>query len=343
MPLTPVVSTGVFSAFRYPVMTSSGLGYTGVAANTSVTPGAVNTPIIFEPPPGLSGGQLLLWIIATGGANWGGCEVYASPDNTTYLPIGFIYAGQVQGVLTGTFASGSDPDTSNTLAVDLTESGETLIAGTTGDADDYLSLCIVDSELVAYSAATLTAANKYSLGTYIRRGAWGTTIASHSIGASFARIVSSTFSQIYPSNLIGKTLYFKLASFNLSGGQQQSLSACTAYPYTLTGAGLLPLVYRVTSGTSFTIPSNPIAAPDIQVIWASSTAGAKTTTVPGAGTTDPRFRLGIATSLGNGDQHTITPTSGTIQGASSYSFVDTPGGANISLLADAAGTNLIIT
>ena len=345
MALPAVVGTGVFTAYGYPTQNTAGQGYTAVAAAAAAVAPAINTPIIFEPPPGLTGGHLLLWIIATGGpANWGGCQVYISPDNTTYVPIGSaIYAGQVQGVLTASFASGSDPDTSHTLAVNLAESGESLLAGTTGDADEYLTLCYCDGELIAYSAATLTGANAYSLGTYIRRGAWGTTIASHAMGAQFARILGSTFSMEFPSNLIGDTFYFKFPSFNTFGGGLQSLSNCTVYSYTLTGAGRLPFLYRVTTGTSFTVASGPIVAPDIQVLWASSSSGAKTTGIPGAGSASPRFRLAVATTLGNGDQHTITPASGTIQGAGSYSFIDVPGGANIALLADPTGTNWIIT
>jgi len=343
MALSPITSTGVGTAYGYPLQNTAGQGYTAVAAAAAAAAPAVNTPIIFEPPPGLSGGALLVWIVASGGpSNWGGCQVYISPDNTTYVPAGNIADGQIQGVLSATFASGNDPDTVNTLAVDLTESGGQLIAGTTTDADEYLSLCWCDGELVAYSAATLTAASKYSLGTYIRRGAYGTTIASHSSGAQFARILGSTFSMEFPSNLIGKTFYWKFPSFNSLGGGLQSLSNATAYSYTLTGAGLLPFLYRVTTGTSFTVPSSPIVAPDIQVMWASSSAGAKTTNIPAAGSAAPRFRLGVATTLGNGDKHTITPASGTIQGQSSYSFVDVPGGANIALLADVTGSNWII-
>ena len=238
MSLPPISPSGVFTAFLYPVQTSKGSGYVGV---TSANPGMVNAPIIFEPPSALTGGDLLVWIIATGqSANFGGCQVWASVDDTTYGQIGTILAGQIQGVLTALFPSGSDPDTTNTLMVDLSESAGQLIAGTTTDADDFVTLCYVDGELAAYSAATLTSLAHYSLGSYLRRGCYGSAIGAHASGSQFGRIIGSTFSQQFPANLAGKTVYFKFPAFNTFGAQLQPLSAATAYSYTLTGIGLEP-------------------------------------------------------------------------------------------------------
>jgi hypothetical protein len=238
--LSPITPGGVSTALVYPVLTSAGPGYRTVL---NAGPGDVNAPIIFEPPSALAGGQLVVWIIATGASsNWGGCQVFASLDadgTGNYAQIGTILAGGVQGALTADFPSGSDPDTTDTLAVDLTQSFASLTAGMQSDADDFTTLCYVASasgyELVAYSAATLTASYQYDLGTYIRRGVYGTTIADHPAGSAFARIVGTTFRQAYPANLVGSTLWLKFLSFNSLGAQLQALSDVDPYSYTLTG------------------------------------------------------------------------------------------------------------
>src|SRR5207244_12000740 len=91
-----------------------------------------------------------------------------------------------QGLLFAPLPSHADPDTANTLSVDLTQSRGQMLSGTTADADNFVTLCYCDGELVSYRTATLTAAHKYAL-TYLRRGVCGTPIAAHSSGSSFAR------------------------------------------------------------------------------------------------------------------------------------------------------------
>jgi len=235
MALPPVFPSGVATAFLYPRQTTS--TGTGIGSQTQADPGNTNPPIIFEPPSALSGGDLEVWIIATGmNANWGGCQVWASVDNTGYARIGTILLGGIQGLLTATFPYHADPDSTNALKVDLTLSNGTLVAGTTTDADDFVTLCYCDGELIAYSAATLTSSFHYTLDTYIRRGCYGSTIGGHLAGKQFGRILGSTFVQKYPSNLIGKTLYFKFPAFNTYGASLQDLSTCVAYQFTLTGS-----------------------------------------------------------------------------------------------------------
>jgi hypothetical protein len=233
MPLSPISPTGVATAFLYNTQTTS--TGTGIGPQLSANPGYTNKPIIFQPPAELSGGVAAkVWIIATGSnANWGGCTVWVSIDNTTYTSIGTIVSGAIQGALSTSFPSGSDPDTTHTLSVDLTMSRSQLIAGTTQDADAFLTLCYCDGELIAYSDATLTTAFNYDLDTYIRRGCYETTIGSHSASTQFGRIVASTFSFDFPANLIGTTVYFKFPAFNTWGGGAQSLSDAIAVPYTI--------------------------------------------------------------------------------------------------------------
>src|SRR5216683_5568740 len=112
--ITPI---GVGTATRYPRQSSAGAG-----VDTLVDPGSSNPPIIFEPPAGLSGGDLEVWLIASGGVNWGGCQVWVSSDGNTYAMAGTLYRGARQGVLTANLPSHVDPDGADTLAVDLSAS-----------------------------------------------------------------------------------------------------------------------------------------------------------------------------------------------------------------------------
>jgi hypothetical protein len=228
---------GVGTAVITLKQTTAGTGF-----DSLVAPGNTNAPIIFEPPAALTGGVLEAWLIASGGANWGGCQIWISSDGSTYALAGTIYKGARQGVLTANLASHADPDTTDTLAVDLTESQGQLLSGTAADANNFVTLCYCDGELVSYETATLTAAYKYNLGTLLRRGVYGTPIGAHSLGANFARFGPndpSLFKYTYPASFIGQTIYIKLPGFNIFGQALQSLSGLTADTYILTGAGAL--------------------------------------------------------------------------------------------------------
>ncbi|HTT79116.1 MAG TPA: hypothetical protein VMF86_05510 [Stellaceae bacterium] len=221
-------------------------------------PGDTNPPLAFEPPASLAGGaQPALWIVATGGALWGGCLAFVSTDGDTYAPVGPIYAGARQGVLTAPLPAAADPDTSDTLSVDLTMSRGQLISGTEADANGLVTLCCCDAELIAYAGATLTAQYNYDL-TYLRRGAYGTAIAAHAAGAPFARFGPSDPSVLkypYPASFVGRTLYLKLPSFNLFGQALQSLAEVDATAISLTGAGIAvapnnPVIAALAAGIS---------------------------------------------------------------------------------------------
>lgn len=132
--------------------------------------------------------------------NWGGCTVWLSADGNSYRQIGRIVGAARMGTLTATLPSGSDPDTTNTLAVDLSESSGVLSSGTQADVDGFRTACFVDDEIVSYETATLTAAHKYNL-TYLRRGILGSAVASHASGSQFLRLDDAVFVyQFDPTN-----------------------------------------------------------------------------------------------------------------------------------------------
>ncbi len=215
-----------------------------------VDPGDTNAPIVFEPPPALSGGDTEVWIIATGGGDWGGCQVWVSSDNSTYAFAGTIYRGGRQGVLTAALPSHADPDASGTLSVDLAQSQGQLLSGTAADADAFVTLCFCDGELLSYETATLTAAFAYDL-TYLRRGVYGTPIRAHAGGSPFARFGPhnpSLFRVGYPASFVGRTIYLKFPAFNNFGQELQGLAGLSATSYTLLGTGVNPADNPLLSG-----------------------------------------------------------------------------------------------
>ncbi|MDE2229894.1 MAG: phage tail protein [Alphaproteobacteria bacterium] len=223
-----LAGTGAAASYSF----QQGAGY---AANYNVDPGDALAPIVFEAPAQIASSGLEVWLATAGGPNWGGCDVYVSSDGSTYKLAGRKHGPSRMGVLTTAFPSGSDPDTADTLAVDLSASAGALLSGTQADADLGHTLCWVDSEFVSYETATLTGANRYALGTYIRRGLYGSAIASHAAGAGFARLDDSIFALPYDKGQIGTTVHIKLVSFNLYGGGLQQLASVTDYTHTILG------------------------------------------------------------------------------------------------------------
>ncbi|MGD9613847.1 MAG: phage tail protein [Alphaproteobacteria bacterium] len=314
--------------------------------DVNVDPGDATPPIIFEPPPALTGGAREVWIISSGGEDFGGCHVWVSTDDTTYAMVGTIYAGARQGVLTADLPSGSDPDVTNTLSISLSQSRGQLLSGTTAAADQYETLCYADGELLSYETATLTAAYQYDL-TYLRRGAYGTPIGAHLSGSKFARLNphdGTIFRFQFPANFSGQTLYVKLAAFNIFFGQTQDLAGLTAYSYVLSGLGgvvssAVPIQYlgipqngnpivRHTFGSTVIFPAGLVGS----VCTASAAATALTTFNIGkngslvgtmsfaASSTSATFAMASAETFVAGDVLTITPTStdATLENLSGY-------------------------
>jgi hypothetical protein len=98
--------------------------------------------------------------------DWGGASVWISPDNSNYVQMGKMYGPSRMGVLTAQLVLAADPDTTHTLAVDLTQSNGILNSGTQSDCDNFRTLCYVDGELISYEDATLTGSFKYDLGAH---------------------------------------------------------------------------------------------------------------------------------------------------------------------------------
>lgn len=222
-------------------------------------PGDVNDPpLILEPPVVVTGGQPLIWLGASGGINWGGAQIYVSADGVNYVNVGQITRPTAQGTLTATLASHADPDSTNTASVDTTISHQALSSAVaTGDADAFRTASLVGSEIIAYGTATATGPFTDNL-TYLRRGVYNTTIGSHTSGTAFSRIdPSAVFSYALPQQYIGITLYFKFASFNLFGNQQESVADATPYTYSPTG-----VAFTIAPPTGITLTTGRVTQTD---------------------------------------------------------------------------------
>lgn len=204
---------------------------TGYNLDTNVDPGSAAAPVIYEPPT-LLAGRPEIWLATAGGPYYGGCDVWVSSDGSTYQRVGTLSGKSRYG--TASLAAGTGLDGANTLAVDLTLSGGSVIGGTDDDRDLFRTLCVVGGELVSYRDASLTAANRYNL-TSLRRGAYGSAAGAHAAGSPFVRLDDRVFRYAYDPALVGKTLHIKLQAFNIHGNAYQDLATLTPVTYTVQG------------------------------------------------------------------------------------------------------------
>ena len=215
------LAIGSRSAIEYDLQASN--GYQG----GNEAPGNVNAPAIFEPPLELTDGKSQVWVAVSGGVNWGGCNVWASLDNTTYEMIGTIYGSARYGQL----VTAIDAD-DTALQVELNTASQ-IFSGTQEDAQADQTLCKVGDEYFNYQMATLNGSGLYTLRDVLR-GRFDDA-QSHNAGEQFVRLDKAIFEYSFNENLIGKQIYLKFTSFNGLERKEQTLDEVTAFSYTLSG------------------------------------------------------------------------------------------------------------
>ncbi|WP_042761191.1 phage tail protein, partial [Acinetobacter baumannii] len=243
------LSIGSRSAIEYDSQASN--GYQG----GNEEPGNVNAPSIFEPPMDLTDGKKQVWVAVSGGANWGGCNVWVSLDNTTYEMIGTIYGSARYGQLVTTI----DAD-DTTLQVELNTASQ-IFSGTLEDAQADQTLCKVGDEYFNYQVATLNGSGLYTLSDVLR-GRFDDA-QSHNAGEPFVRLDKAIFKYPYNEGLVEKQIFLKFTSFNGLERKEQTLDEVTAYSHTLSGgrpAGVKGLSLQ-----------SPFVGTTFKVQWQSST------------------------------------------------------------------------
>ncbi len=202
----------------------------GATINVNVDPGPVDIPVFFRAPGFINNQNSPAIGIALSGSTalWGAAQLYISYDGVNYEYKATIYNQARYGVTGTAIAVESDPDTVSTPNVTL-EQGQ-LIGGTDAEADQLITLFMVDNEIMSYGTATLVSGETYTLG-YLRRGAYNSTIASHLSGATFVRLDDNIFYLPIDPSLVGQTIYAKFLSFNAFGKTPRTLASETAYTY----------------------------------------------------------------------------------------------------------------
>ena len=231
------------TAEDYPVNTLTAAAYNiqpagGYSTNYNVDPGSALTPVIFEAPVTLAGNKLGLEIwLATGStnANYGGCQIWVSTDNATYVQAGELVGSSRFGMTTSSLGAQSASGMYNdTVGVQLSAGGQ-LLAATENDAELLNTLCYLDGEYTAYRDATLTGAGAYTIGR-LNRGAYYSLPVAHASGVQFVRCDDAIAKLALNSvQYVGQTIYVKLLAYNIYGGAVQSLANVTATSYAVTG------------------------------------------------------------------------------------------------------------
>ena len=201
--------------------------------NFNFEPGNVDYPVIFQPDAQLMHNDNEIWIAVKGQNTnaWGGCNVWVSDNNVNYKQIAKVeFAARI-----GTLASAISADsTSMEVAID----GE-LISVTTQDAERGNTLLWLDGESLSYTTATLLANGNYRLDGLVR-GQYGTVAKAHKANQYVARCDDALVKPTFLDDDIGKTVYFKFTSFNIFGGNEQSLADVSAFGYTIQGRTTIP-------------------------------------------------------------------------------------------------------
>ncbi len=203
----------------------------GHTPNHAVVPANINPPIMCVAPPELTVSSGELWLgISNNDPNYGGCYVWLSYNNTDFKQIAKHSGNATTGTLTANFTN-----TATTLAVDISQSGNSLASFSQHAFDVYDSLCLVGAELIAFRDATLTGSGTYTLATF-HRALYNTSAGANS-GAGFLVCDDNVLKQPFNDNLTASTVYLKFQGFNLVGGGVQDLSTLPVYSINLTDTG----------------------------------------------------------------------------------------------------------
>lgn len=189
-------------------------------------PGNIDYPVMFQPDAQLMHNDNEIWIAVKGQNTtaWGGCNVWVSDNNINYRQIAKVeFAARI-----GTLASDI---TADSTSLEVAIEGE-LISGTAQDAERGNTLLWLNGESLSYATATLLANGNYQLDGLVR-GQYGTLAKAHKANEYVVRCDEALVKPTFLDEDIGKTVFFKFTSFNIFGGNEQSLADVSAFGYTI--------------------------------------------------------------------------------------------------------------
>jgi hypothetical protein len=196
-------------------------------------PGWVDYPEMFQPDASLMHNDNEIWIAVKGQNTdaWGGCNVWVSDNNANYRQVGKVEFSARMGEL-------ANDITADATSLEVAINGE-LISGTEQDAERGNTLLWLDGESLSYTTATLLENGNYRLEGLVR-GQYGTIALSHKAGKQVVRCDDAIIKPSFLDDDIGKTVFFKFTSFNIFGGNEQSLADVSAYSYVIKERTTIP-------------------------------------------------------------------------------------------------------
>jgi hypothetical protein len=248
-----IASLGQAAATAVPFPKQSGASEASTP-NYGLSAPPVNPPFIVEPTAELlaAQGQTSPYIVVglSGGpggvfnSNWGGANIYASLDGSSFAEFGQLSRPSTMGYTT----ADCGPD-GTSLGVDLSESDGQLNSFSTESAARAVSLCAIRTpagqlEFLSYTTANLVGINRYTL-TGLYRGLYGTFAIELPAGSQFLLMGSNVFLEVLPGQFVGRAIYFEFPSFNMVGGGSQGLADTTVYVYTPSGSSVIPGVFPI--------------------------------------------------------------------------------------------------
>ena len=197
------------------------------AQDYNVSGGNTNAPMILEAPDNLST-NLELWIGASGGSLWGGCDVFVSYDGSSYKQIGSITTPTKQGVIV--------TDSGSTMSVNMSMSFSSMLSGSAVDFSNNTPLYLVGNELISYRDATLTAQYQYDLHP-LNRGVYSSTVITHTTGSLISQVNEAYVLKVpFQDTQIGQPIYVKMPSRNIYGSGIQSIEDVAPIVYIISGS-----------------------------------------------------------------------------------------------------------
>lgn len=219
---------------------------------TNSPPSSIYPPVMFTTPTGMVTAQGLgtpQWVFGCSAGttgmldpNWGGATIWGSLDNVSYELLGTLHGPSTIGSLSKNLPGygGSNPDNTDTLYVNLSESDGSLpsISATAAQAGNSLC-CLSDVsgiELLSYTTATLVGPYTFAL-TGLYRGLYGTTPRFFGTGSQFLFVgpTANLLKVPLQAGYVGQTFWVKAQSFNTFNTAEEDLSVATAYQTVLLG------------------------------------------------------------------------------------------------------------